>query len=104
MNRTLLVILGYALIAGTQQPAEPSYPTTPQQMFANALKFAGMVSNASRREHAIFEIAKAQARSGFYSEAVSTTKLAGSLREMVLVDVASIAANGGEYEPAVNAV
>lgn len=103
MNRAVFVILGYAFIAGAQME-EPAHLRLARDAFGDAVKSARVITDSSRRDFAVSEIAKAQARSGFMNEAVRTTALAGKLRQMALVDVASIAAKHGGYEAAIKAV
>jgi hypothetical protein len=104
MSRAVFLILGCVLIAGAQQAKKSAQPRLARDAFGEAVKSAREITDSSKRDHAVYEIAKAQARSDFLTEAVSTSSLAGKLRRLALVDVASVAAKHGEYKLAMQAV
>lgn len=104
MNRVVLVILGCAFMTGAQQPEEAAHLRFARDVFGEAVKSARAITESSERDYALSAIAKPQARSTSVAEAVSTTALTHELRESALVDVASIAANRGEYEAAMRVV
>jgi len=104
MTRIILVILGYAFISSAQQVGGPARLQSARDAFGDAFKSARLIEDSSNRDCAVSEIAQAEARSGLLSEAIATTAFASTLRDMALVDVASIAAHRGQYEVAVKAV
>ena len=104
MIRTIAVIVACGVVASAQQSENSTRLKLASDTFRNAINASQLVGDSSKRDYVVSEIAKAQARAAFMPEAAMTAASAGKLRAMVLVDVATIAANRGEYDAAMNAV
>lgn len=104
VSRTVFLILGCALAAGAQQTEEVAHLRLARDAFRDAVNSVRLIVDSSERDYAVSEIAKAQARSGFLPEAISTTTLKGKFQNVLVDEVATIVADRGEFEAAMKAV
>jgi len=80
--------------------AAQSSPLTSRQVFAEALASARAVNVSSERDFALSELAEAEARVGFASEAISTAALVSKDSNLVLEKIANIEIHLGRFDSA----